>query len=231
VTRVSYALDGSIATVTMDDGKANVMSPAMQAELNQAFDRAASDDAVVILTGREGMLSAGFDLNVLGSGGAEAASMVIGGFELAARMLAFPRPIVIACSGHAIAMGSFLLLAGDYRIGTTNPAKYTANEVAIGLTMPRAALEILRQRLTPAAVVRAALLAEVFTPTNAVEAGFLDEMVPADELAGAAREVATRLATLDPEAHAATTLRARARLLADLRTAIDADAAELNGLL
>jgi enoyl-CoA hydratase len=231
MARVSYVLDGSIATVTMDDGKANVMSPAMQGELNQAFDRAASDDAVVILTGREGMLSAGFDLNVLGGGGAEAASMVIGGFELAARMLAFPRPIVIACSGHAIAMGSFLLLAGDYRIGTTNPAKYTANEVAIGLTMPRAALEILRQRLTPAAFVRAAMLAEVFTPANAVEAGFLDQIASTDELAGVAHEVATRLASLPPAAYAATKLRARARLLADLRAAIDADATELTGLL
>jgi enoyl-CoA hydratase len=231
MTRVSYALTGSIATVTMDDGKANVMSPAMQAELHGALDQAESDDAVIVLTGRDGMFSAGFDLNVLGGGGTEAASMVIGGFEIAARMLAFPRPIVIACTGHAIAMGSFLLLSGDHRIGTTNPAKFTANEVAIGLTMPRAALEILRQRLTPAAFVRAAMLSEVFTPANAVEAGFLDQVMPADELAGVAQEVATRLASLPPAAYAATKLRARARILADLRAAIDADATELNSLL
>jgi enoyl-CoA hydratase len=146
--------------------------------------------------------------------------MVIGGFELAARILAFPRPIVVACTGHAIAMGSFLLLSGDYRIGTTNPAKFTANEVAIGLTMPRAALEILRQRLTPAAFVRAA-----------VEAGFLDQVVPPSELASAAREVATRLASLDPVAYSATKLRARGSLLIDLRAAIDTDTSELGNHL
>jgi enoyl-CoA hydratase len=224
---VRYELDGPTATITLDDGKVNVMSLDMQAEIHAALDRAESDQAVVVLTGRDGVLSAGFDLQMLAAGGSAAASMVIGGFELAARVLAFPRPVVIACSGHAVAMGSFLLLAGDYRIGTTNPAKFTANEVAIGLTMPRAALEVLRQRLTPAAFVRAAMLAEVFTPTNAIEAGFLDQVVPPLELVAVTREVATRLASLDPEAFAATKLRARSDLLIGLRAAIDADAAEL----
>jgi enoyl-CoA hydratase len=228
---VHYELHGSVATIGLDDGKVNVMSLDMQAEIHAALDRAESDRAVVVLTGRDGVLSAGFDLQVLSAGGPSAASMVIGGFELATRVLAFPRPIVIACTGHAIAMGTFLLLAGDHRIGTTNPAKFTANEVAIGLTMPRAALEVLRQRLTPAAFVRAAMLAEVFTPTNAVEAGFLDQVVPPVELARTAREAATRLASLDPEAYSATKLRARARLLTDLRAAIDADAAELGSRL
>jgi enoyl-CoA hydratase len=228
---VHYELHGSVATIGLDDGKVNVMSLDMQAEIHAALDRAESDQAVVILTGRDRVLSAGFDLQVLTAGGPAAASMVIGGFELAARILAFPRPIVVACTGHAIAMGSFLLLSGDYRIGTTNPAKFTANEVAIGLTMPRAALEILRQRLTPAAFVRAAMLAEVFTPTNAVEAGFLDQVVPPSELASAAREVATRLASLDPVAYSATKLRARASLLIDLRAAIDTDTSELGNRL
>ena len=224
---VHYELHGSVATIGLDDGKVNVMSLDMQAEIHAALDRAEFDHAVVVLTGRDGVLSAGFDLQVLTAGGPAAASMVIGGFELAARVLAFPRPVVVACTGHAIAMGSFLLLAGDCRIGTTNPAKFTANEVAIGLTMPRAALEVLRQRLTLAAFVRAAMLAEVFTPTNAVEAGVLDQVVPPLELAAVTREVATRLASLNAEAFAATKLRARADLLIALRAAIDTDAAEL----
>jgi enoyl-CoA hydratase len=231
MARVSYQLNDSIATITLDDGKVNVMSPDMQAELHAALDQAESDRAVVVLSGRDGMLSAGFDLKVLASGGQAAASMVIGGFELAARMLAFPRPIVIACTGHAIAMGSFLLLSGDYRIGTTSPAKYTANEVAIGLTMPRAAIEILRQRLTPAAFVRASTLSEVFTSANAVAAGFLDEIVAPDELISAAHDAASRFALLDPTAYAATKLRARSGLLDALRQAIDEGTAELSARL
>ena len=147
---VSYQLDDSVATITMDDGKVNVLSLSMLTELDVAFGRAAADRAVVVLTGREGVFSAGFDLPVLRAGGTEAADLLRAGFDLAARLLAFPTPIVVACSGHAVAMGAFLVLSGDYRIGARGPFKITANEVAIGITMPRAAVEICRQRLTPA---------------------------------------------------------------------------------
>ncbi|HEX3189521.1 MAG TPA: crotonase/enoyl-CoA hydratase family protein, partial [Streptosporangiaceae bacterium] len=118
---VSYAFDGKVATITMDDGKVNVLSPAMQAELNAALDRAGADQAVVLLTGRPGVFSAGFDLAVLQSRGDEASGMVLGGFELSLRLLGFPRPVVVACTGHAIAMGAFLVLSGDYRVGAAGP--------------------------------------------------------------------------------------------------------------
>jgi enoyl-CoA hydratase len=223
---VSYEAHDAIATVTLDDGKVNAMSVAMQTAIHSALDRAEADQAVVVLTGRAGVLSAGFDLQVLAAGGEAARAMLRGGFELSARMLAFPRPIVIACTGHAIAMGSFLLLSGDFRIGTTTPCKITANEVAIGLTMPHAALEILRQRLTPAAFVRAATLAEVFTPTSAEAAGFLDQVVASEDLTTATLAAAARFAGLDRAAYAATKRRSRSRLLDDLRAAIERDAEE-----
>src|SRR3954453_20256421 len=105
---VSYHLEGAIATVTMDDGKVNALSPAIQAELNSALDRAEADHAVVLLTGRDGVFSAGVDLRVIRGGGAEAGRMVRGRFDLAPRLLSFPTPVVVACSGHAIAMGVFL---------------------------------------------------------------------------------------------------------------------------
>ena len=114
-TLVSYRLRDSVATITMDDGKVNALSLAMFTELGAAFDRAAADRAVVVLTGREGVLSAGFDLPVLRTGGPAAAKMLRAGFDLAERMLAFPAPVLVACPGHAIAMGVFLLLSGDYR--------------------------------------------------------------------------------------------------------------------
>ena len=226
-TPVAYSLDGGIATVTLDDGKVNALSPVMLAAVDAALDRAAADGAVVVLTGRPGIFSAGFDLRVLTSGGADALAMIRAGFELAARLLAFPTPVLVACPGHAVAMGVFLLLSGDYRVGAAGPYRITANEVAIGLTMPRAAVEISRQRLAPAAFNRAMALAETFSPEDAVVAGFLDRVVPGDQLAGVARSIAADLAKLDMKAHAATKLRAREGALNAIRAAIDADDAAL----
>src|SRR5271170_1696365 len=210
---ISYHCGDAIATITIDDGKVNALSLAALAGLNAALDRAEQDDAVVILAGRDGVFSAGFDLPVLRGGGPDARAMLRAGFELAARLLAFPRPVVIACTGHAVAMGVFLLLCGDYRVGAAGPYKITANEVAIGLTMPRAAVEICRQRLTPAHFNRAVVLAETFSPADAVAAGFLDRTVQARSVHAAARGVAAQLAALDRSAHEATKRRARGQAL------------------
>ncbi|HKE17527.1 MAG TPA: crotonase/enoyl-CoA hydratase family protein [Kofleriaceae bacterium] len=226
---VAYKLADSIATITMDDGKVNALSGSLLAELGGAFDRALADRAAVVLAGRAGVFSAGFDLRTLRSGGPEAIAMVRAGFELSARLLSFPRPLVIACSGHAVAMGVFLLLSGDYRVGAAGPHRIAANEVSIGLTMPRAGIEICRQRLAPAHFQRAVLLSEVYAPDSAVAAGFLDRVVPAAELADTARGVAVELARLDANAHAATKLRVREPIVQAIRAAIEADSAELVG--
>jgi enoyl-CoA hydratase len=226
MTLVSYQLEGSIATITMDDGKVNALSLQMLGELDAALDRATADQAVVVLTGRDGIFSAGFDLTVLRAGGSDASAMLRAGFELAERILSFPTPVLIACTGHAIAMGVFLLLSGDYRVGAAGPYKITANEVAIGLTMPRAAVEICRQRLAPAHFNRAVILAEIFSPDDAVAAGFLDRVVPAPELQDVAASAAGLLAKLDSDAHAASKVRARDNSLNALRAAIEADDAD-----
>ncbi len=220
---VTYQLEDSIATITMDDGKVNALSLQMFSELNAAFDRAKTDGAVVVFTGREGKFSAGFDLGTLRAGGPDAATLLRSGFELAERILSFPTPVVIACNGHAIAMGVFLLLSGDYRIGTAGPYKINANEVALGMTMPRTAVEICRQRLAPAHFNRAIILAEPYSPADAVGAGFLDRVVEASELQDAARATAAQLATLNMDAHAASKLRARDGALQAIRAAIEAD--------
>jgi enoyl-CoA hydratase len=228
--RVTYDSDGSVATIAMDDGKANVLAPQMLAELGAALDRAEAEGAVVVLTGREGRFSGGFDLSVINAGGPEAVDMIRGGFELAARLLAFPTPVVIAASGHAVAMASFLLLSGDYRLGAAGPYKITANEVAIGMVMPYAAIEICRQRLAPAHFHRAIALAEVYSPEGAVEAGFLDRVVPAGDLRQTALDIATGLAGLDLSAHAASKLRAREAALTAIRAAIEVDDAALRAV-
>jgi enoyl-CoA hydratase len=226
-TLVSYRHESSIATITMDDGKVNALSAELLAELNAALDRAAADQAVVVLAGRPGVFSAGFELAVLKAGGRPAALMVRAGFELAARVLAFPAPVLIACTGHAVAMGAFLLMSGDYRIGVDGPYKFSVNEVAIGLTVPQAAIEICRQRLTPAHFSRAVILADVFSPQDALAAGFVDRLVPEGELQDLAGSTAARLATLDLNAHGVTKLRAREPALTAIRAAIDSDYAAL----
>ena len=133
---VTYVLTDGVAVITMDDGKANAMSLALQQAIHAALDQAERDAAPVVLAGRPGILSAGFDLKTLAASGQPAVDMLNGGLELAIRLLSFPHPVVIACGGHAIAMGVFILLCGDYRIGVRGNFRYTANEVAIGMTMP-----------------------------------------------------------------------------------------------
>jgi enoyl-CoA hydratase len=224
---VTYRLQDSIATIALDDGRMNVLSPDMLSEINTALDRAEADRAVVVLTGRTGVFSAGFDLRVLTAGGPGAYGMVRAGFELAERIFAFPTPVVIACTGHAIAMGVFLVLSGDYRVGALGAHRIGANEVAIGITMPYFGIEICRQRLAPAHFHRAVITAEMYGPEDALGAGFLDRVVPASELQDVARSVAAQLARLDLDVHAASKLRARDHALKAIRAAIEADDAAL----
>jgi len=224
---VGYHQAAATATISMDDGKVNALSPQMFGELNSALDQAEAAGVTVILAGREGVFSAGFDLGVLRAGGPQATALVRSGFELSARLLEFPAPVVVACTGHAIAMGVFLLLSGDFRLGAAGPYRITANEVAIGLTMPRPAIEICRQRLAPAHFNRALILADVYAPDGAVAAGFLDRVVTPAELGPAAQAAADQLARLDMAAHAATKRRIRQPVAEAIRAALEEDARAL----
>ncbi len=220
---VSYAHSEGISTITLDDGKVNAMSVPMMQEINAALDRAQEHESVVVLTGRQGVLSAGFDLAVFKQGMEPLLEMLRTGATLNERILSFPFPVVVACSGHAIAMGSFLLMSADVRIGADGPFKIGMNEVAIGMTLPYFAVEIARQRLAPAYFNRAAILAEMYSPQEAINPGFLDRVVPADQLVDTARANATALAKLDMPAHSATKLRVRGTALEALRQAIESE--------
>src|SRR5207248_569033 len=148
-TPVTCSRSGSISRIVMDDGKVNIMSIGMLAALHAAFDEAERDGTVVILTGRGKAFSAGFDLKVFASGSAnEIYTMLKSGAELALRLLSFPTPIVAACNGHALPMGAFLLMSSDVRIAAEGAYGIGMNEVAIGLTVPKFAIEVARQRLT-----------------------------------------------------------------------------------
>lgn len=220
---VALDIDRSVATLTLDDGKRNALSPAMLDEIYSALEQAERARAAVVITGREGVLSAGFDLKVMGSGGVEAVKMLRAGYALTARLLSFPTPVVIASPGHAYAMGAFMLLSGDYRFGVPGPYTYVVNEVAIGLPVPRVACEVLRLRLAPAARERAVTLSEPFTPEQALQVGFLDALVPAERLLDEARDKARAFLELDLSAHAVSKKRLRADTLRNIRLALPLD--------
>jgi enoyl-CoA hydratase len=218
-----YDLDGQIATITMDDGKVNALSIAMLQAVHEALDQAERDEAVVVLTGRERYFSAGFDLKVFTSEPEQLLEMLTLGATLAERILSFPRPVVVACPGHAVAAGAFPLLSADVRIGVEGPFQIGLNEVRIGLTVPWFAIELARHRLHPAHFDRAVVNAAMYAPDVAILPGFLDRVVPAGELRSASLQAAAQLAELNSTAHAATKLRARADALAALRSAIETE--------
>ena len=210
-------MQGGIATIVMDDGKANALSLDMQSELNAALDQAVADRAMVVLAGRPGRFSAGFDLGTMSKGGADAAKMLTGGFRLAERLLTHPKPVVVACTGHALAMGVFLTLCGDYIIGADGEFKIGANEVAIGLNMPYTAIEICRARLAPAALHRAMTTSEIFSPRDALAAGFLDRLVAEADVVATAQATAAGFSKLNLPAHAETKQRLRAPMAIVMR--------------
>lgn len=223
---VSYELDGQIATITMDDGKANAYSLDMLAELHSALDQAEADGAAILLRGREGRFSAGFDLKVFQEQPERIAEMVGSGARLSERLLANPRPVVAACTGHAVAAGAFTLLACDCRIGVDGQFQIGLNEVAIGLTVPLFVVKLARYRLTPPAFDQSVVTGRMWSPPEAARAGYLDLLVNPDELYEVAAAEATCLAGLPAEAHAATKQRARGAALGAVREAIETELAD-----
>ncbi len=220
---ISYQLEDGIATLTLNNDKVNAISPDVIAAFNAALDQAVQDRAVVIITGQPGILSGGYDLKVMTSGPQNAVALVTAGSTLARRMLSHPFPIIVACPGHAIAKGAFILLSADYRIGVEGPFNIGLNEVQIGMTMHHAGIELARDRLRKSAFHRSVINGEIFNPQGAVDAGFLDKVVPAEELMATAVAVAQQLKKINMTAHKNTKLKVRKAFLETLDKAIELD--------
>jgi enoyl-CoA hydratase len=225
----SVHADG-VTTITMHDGKANVMSLDMLGALDGALNAAQADRAAVVLAARGKSFSGGFDLGAFERRGAELAQMLEAGARLAARVLAYPRPVVAACSGHAVAMGTFLLLSADHRLCSNAELRIQLNEVQVGLTMPRFAVALCRQRLTPPSLHAAIVTARAFTAAQALSAGFVDELVDPAELLASAQRHAQRLAGFAPQAFEATKRRLGEPALQALEQAITDDVADWRAL-
>ena len=224
---IAYHLEDGIATLTLSNGKVNAISPQVIADFNAALDRAEQDRAVVIITGQPGILSGGYDLKVMTAGPEQAVNLVTQGSTLARRLLAHPFPVVVACPGHAVAKGAFLLLSVDYRIGVDGPFSIGLNEVQIGMTMHHAGIELARDRLRKSAFHRSVINGELFNPQHAMVAGFLDKVVQPEELHAAALEAARQLKKINMKAHKNTKLKVRKALLDTLDNAIELDQAHL----
>lgn len=220
---ISYQLEDGIATLTISNGKVNAISPDVIAAFNAALDQAEADRAIVIITGQPGILSGGYDLKVMTSSPQNAINLVAAGSTLARRMLSHPYPIIVACPGHAVAKGAFILLSADYRVGAEGPFSIGLNEVLIGMTMHHVGIELARDRLRKNFFNRSVINGEMFNPQQALEAGFLDAVVAPEELMNAAKAMATQMKKINMTAHKNTKLKTRKAFLETLDAAIELD--------
>lgn len=219
---VRIGIEDGIATVAIDDGKVNALSTERIGAIDAALDAAEKSAAVVVLRGRDGVLSAGFDLATFRRGLDATVEMLLAGARLVERLLAFPHPVLAVCTGHAYPAGAFLLLAADVRLARAGDFRIGLNEVAIGLTVPRFAIELARHRLTPPGFA-AVQSARMVDPAEARRLGYVDHVHEAGALDVAARAEAERLRSLDRPSFTATKARVHERVLAALRAAIDAE--------
>ncbi|SOU86207.1 crotonase/enoyl-CoA hydratase family protein [Tenacibaculum dicentrarchi] len=225
---IDYTSEENYVIITLNNGKVNAISHEVIDSLNQLLDKAEAQKKVVILTGQPGIFSAGYDLKGMTTSPESALKLVTKGSKLSHRMLSFPTPIITACTGHAIAKGAFLLLSADYRLGAEGNFKIGFNEVLIGMTMHNAGVQIAKGRLTPNYVNRSVNNAEMYSPKDAVTAGFLDKIVPEIQVLPTAIKIAEMFAKLNLKAHHQTKLKVRKTALRSLKKAIKKDAE--NGL-
>ncbi|MSP61065.1 MAG: crotonase/enoyl-CoA hydratase family protein [Myxococcales bacterium] len=220
---VSYQQEGPVAVIAMDDGKANALSFGMMEALEAALARAEKEARAVVLTGRAGRFSAGFDLREMMGGVERVRSMVTRGVGLLLGLYEFPLPLVVACTGHALAGGALALLTGDVRIGVRGAFKIGLNEVQIGLPTPILAMELARDRLVARHLTAATLFGMTVDPETALTWGYLDLLVDDGELRARALGEAERLAALSRDAYGKTKRALREKTIRYVRSTLAED--------
>jgi enoyl-CoA hydratase len=228
MSSLTYNLDGDVALLAMDDNKANALSHPLIDAFHEALDRAEKEARAVVLAGRPGLFCAGFDLGPMTAGPDSARDLVKAGSLLNTRLILHPQPVVAACTGHALAAGSLLLLSVDTRVGAGGRFKIGLNEVAIGLRLPIFAAELARDRLCKRHLIGATIEARLFDPEGACAVGFLDRVVPADETVSTAMEEARQLAKLNLKALAETKRIVRGPMVDRVKATLDEDLRDLD---
>ncbi len=220
---LTITIDDGVALMHLDDGKANALSHHVLELLHGGLDQAQADADAVVIIGRPGRFSAGFDLAVMSAGDKPMQDLVLAGAEWLLRLYAHPQPTVAACTGHALAGGALALLACDTRFGAEGDFKIGLNEVGIGLPLPTFAVEMARDRLATDHLVRATIQGEIYDPAGAVAAGYLDQHLPADDVIATATVEARRLSAMSRGAVAATKARLRSATLRRVRATLTDD--------
>jgi enoyl-CoA hydratase len=224
---VTCTLEDGVAVLRIDDGKVNVVSHRVIDLLHRHLDTAEGEARAVAIIGRPGKLSAGFDLTEMTAGIDRTRALVGAGGKLLMRIFGHPQPVVVAVTGHALAAGALLTLACDTRIGADGPSKIGLNETAIGMGLPLYATELAQARLSPAFLTRAAIQAEIYDPSGAVEAGYLDRVVPAGDCEELAVAEARRLGEFRTGAYSHTKLALRQAVIDRVLAGIDDDMARI----
>lgn len=216
---LQYVVDGAVATIVHDDDRANTLRTDVFESYFEFLDRAEADSSIgaVVLRGRDNFFSAGMDLDwmktidrdALGTIGPDMA-------RLAHRLFIFPKPVIAAVTGHAIAGGAVIVLACDRSIGVEGEYKIGLNEVDIGIPFGGFAMKLAQAHLVPSAFGAGLLHGETYRPARALEIGYLDEIAPAAEFEARVRSVAQRAAGLSPFAYQLTKQAMRAELAAEI---------------
>ncbi|CAN5735693.1 crotonase/enoyl-CoA hydratase family protein [soil metagenome] len=224
-----FSLDGDVAVLTLEDGKANAIGHETLDAFHHAIDRAEADASALVVAGGAKAFSAGYDLAVMTESTESMQGLVAAGARLLMRLFGSTVPTVAACTGHALAGGALTLLACDDRVGPDDaPAKIGLNEVAIGMPLPVFAVELARHRLSPR-YQTAAVLGAVYAPDKAVAAGYLDQLVPRAEVVDVAKELALQRSALRRGAVGRTKEALRGAMIAQVLATLDDDIGALTG--
>jgi enoyl-CoA hydratase len=207
----------------MDDGKANALSRSMIDAVTAALARAEQEASAAVLVGRPERFCAGFDLRVMMSSPEAAKELLVAGSGMLMKLYGSTIPLVVACTGHALAGGALVVLTGDYRIGAAGAFRIGLNEVSIGLPVPVLAMELARDRLSKRALVQATLLAQIYDPATALDAGYLDEVAAPDQVLDRAKAEAARLGALPRSAFSATKTRLRGKTIDFIKSTLESD--------
>lgn len=197
---VSLSMRGPVALMGLDDGASNTLDVTNVNALLRTFREAQEQAAAVVFTGRPGCYSVGLDYDLLRSGGEPASELLHAGTELMLLMVECPRPVVVACTGHALGAAAVSLLCSDFRIGKAGDFKIGMNWVSIGWPVPDLAVELARARLSRRHFTMACNGAQLYSPDEAVEAGFLDSVTTGDVVEQACEVAADLVQRLDPTA-------------------------------
>lgn len=207
-----------VACIKWDDGKANAVNLDVISAMNEALDEASAAAKAVMIEGRPGVFCGGFDLKILRNAAEEEVEHLIDqGGELVERLFTFPKPVVMACTGHAIAQGAAFLLAGDIRIGARGDFKIGLNETQIGMPLRHFGPTLAKARLAQTYYTRAAIIGELFDPDVAVQVGYLDQTGSEQEIRNVAFDRATILANLPPAAFELNKLQMRSAAIEALK--------------